>query len=177
MFYVNGAARDSAMCGDTIVFDVPGYAEVWLTQYQNNTLQYDNRYTVPSPPYKLSCPQDVGIFVGKAYELVNGQKGPAITSWTFPVAAPASSIVPPSPYGPVTSTGSRGAPLPEPIAVAPGGAPPTVQVTEQPYIPPIDGGAPAPGPANFMTMFQQMDTTTLLIIGVVAYFLFFRKSR
>lgn|SRR5262249_12903936 len=172
MFYVNGAARDSAICGDTIVFDVPGYAEVWLTQYQNNTLQYDNRYTVPSPPYKLSCPQDVGIFVGKAYEIVNGQKGPAIVSWTFPVAAVPSSIVP-TPGVTTTPPPSGG---PGPTQVLPGGAPPTVQVTEQPYIPPLatDGQQ---GPPTLMSVFQNMDTTTLLLLAAAAYFLFFRKSR
>src|SRR5262249_41921533 len=130
MFYVNGAARDSAICGDTIVFDVPGYAEVWLTQYQNNTLQYDNRYTVPSPPYKLSCPQDVGIFVGKAYEIVNGQKGPAIVSWTFPVAAVPSSVVP-TPVGKTTPPPGGG---PGPTQGLPGGARPGGQGTEQPDI-------------------------------------------
>jgi len=60
----------------------------------------------------------------------------------------------------------------QPTLVQPGAVPPTIQVTEQPYQPPL---STEPEPPSLMSAISNMDTTTLLILGVVAYFLFFKK--
>jgi hypothetical protein len=84
IFYVNGVPKSSANIGDTLYLDIPGYSQIWLTQFQNGGLQYDGPYSLPSQPYLLAA-RDVGTYQGTAYQMINGQKGQQIANWTFVV--------------------------------------------------------------------------------------------
>jgi hypothetical protein len=96
IFYVNGVSKSSANPGDTLYLDIPGYNQIWLTQYQNGALQYDGLYQLPATPYVLAN-RDVGTYQGIAYQVVNGQKGQQIASWTFVVGnTSATQGTPPS---------------------------------------------------------------------------------
>jgi hypothetical protein len=135
IFYVNGVPQSNANPGDTLYLDIPGYRQIWLTQYQNGVLQYDGLYTLPAPPYVLAN-RDVGTYQGIAYEVVNGQKGQQIASWSFVVGnASATQGTPPS-------TGAAATPQAPSNTVAclsglcgPSASPPTSVVTT---------GAPGP---------------------------------
>jgi hypothetical protein len=131
IFYVNGVASFSAVCGQSLALDIPGYSQVWLTQYQNGGLQYDGPYQLPSAPYLLSCQRDVGTYQGSAYQIVNGQKGQLLDSWTFVVNNAAATQGTPTQTGAGVSTGLCLSGLCSPSA-----APPTQAVSS---------GAPGPG--------------------------------
>ena len=90
VFYVNGIQKYSGNIGDSLVFDIPGYTNIWLTQYQNGVLQYDGPEALPTAPLQLTDPPDLGTFQGTAYEVINGQKGAQIASWTFQINPAAS---------------------------------------------------------------------------------------
>src|SRR5262249_23131689 len=128
IFYVNGVAKASANCGDTLYLDVPGYSQIWLTQYQNGGLQFDGPYQLPAQPYLLSCQRDVGTYQGTAYQIVNGQKGQVLDSWTFVVGNTSANQGTPSTTatGPCTAQCLSGLCSPSaapPVAVVPSGSP------------------------------------------------------
>lgn len=100
IFYINGVAANSANVGDTEVFDVPGFNQVWLTQYQNGVLQFDGPYSVPASPYTFLS-RDAGVFSGQVYQLSGGQKGSLIDSFSFTVNGTATA--PTAPNQPVAN--------------------------------------------------------------------------
>jgi hypothetical protein len=73
-------------CGNSIIFDVPGYTLVWLTRSKNGTVDFDGLFRVPIPPYILNCANDVGTYNVTAYAINSDQtKGALIGSTTFTV--------------------------------------------------------------------------------------------
>lgn len=75
----DGQEVSQVPCGTPIIFDVPGYSNVWLFQLQDGRIQYDGPYAVPSPAYAPSCTNDTGHFQAAVYELnPDGTKGAEI---------------------------------------------------------------------------------------------------
>jgi len=69
----NGQPTSVLYVGDTMGFNVPGYTEVWLDQFQNGALQYSGPFTLPMSPYTLQA-RDVGSFSASVYQIKNGKK-------------------------------------------------------------------------------------------------------
>src|SRR4029077_12143715 len=148
VFYVNGVQASSAKIGDTIVFDVPGFQQIWLTQYQNSSLQVDTIEAVPTSPLLLTDPPDVGLFTGVVYEVINGQKGNVLDSYTFlisPKDTGSGQGTPP----PVNNSGALGGSTCS-SGLCTSTPPPPVQVTTVPV--PINSGTvsgtPTPTPSG-----------------------------
>jgi hypothetical protein len=72
---------------------------------------------------------------------------------------------------PATQLVTQPQPAPPPVGIPPGSAPPTIQVTESPYVPPIATGDVTGGAAPPATGPFGMDWTTLILIGVAVWFL------
>lgn len=85
VLYKNGVAVTELTCGDTYVYDVPGYSgtTIWLTQTKNGSSQYDGAYYVPAAPYTSSCNQDEGTY----YSVVKTMAGSLIGQATFTIKA------------------------------------------------------------------------------------------
>lgn len=143
IYYVNGVQKFNAKCGQTIVFDIPGYQQIWLTQYQNGVLVYDGIYNLPAAPYQLKCNDDVGTFQGTAWELINGQKGNVVATWTFQIN-PQDSGPPTGPPTPPQNPCLTGLCTPNnPTNPPPGGGggfSPTVPYVPGPGVSPGGGG-------------------------------------
>lgn len=73
-------------CGQSIVFDVPGYSRVWLSQLKDGVLNFDGPFDVPMPPYILNCSSETGVYEVAVYELNDDDtKGDLIGQSTFTV--------------------------------------------------------------------------------------------
>jgi hypothetical protein len=161
VFYVNGVQKSSAVCGDTIVFAIPGYSQVWMTQYQNGQLQFDGAYNVPAPPYATSCSRDVGTFQGTAWELINGQKGNVLATWTFQItplySVPSGGVPVTSPSVPQTCTTGLCSPS-NPTSPSPGVIN-YVPPSPSPSVPYASGPGVAPGGPGGLSPFGDLPGT------------------
>src|SRR3989344_2007441 len=100
-FYQNGVPQASAVCGDTIAFDVPGIfkgttgsKEIWLGQYKTPVKgptwdwikTYDSTFTIPMSAYQTRCGYDEGTFHNYIYEAVRSgdthKQGSVIMGYT-----------------------------------------------------------------------------------------------
>lgn len=86
-FYnMNKQVINTIACGNSIIFDVPGFSQVWLTRTKNGVQDVNGPYAVPNPPYVLSCSNDVGSYVLTAYTLnADGSKGQILGTTPFTV--------------------------------------------------------------------------------------------
>lgn len=157
IYTVGGQPAPTAVCGEVIGFDVPGYPQAWIIVYQDGRSTFDGPMNLPMSPYALRCPNDVGFFQVAAYEIVNGQRGNVIGQTSIRVTAPSQPIPGQLPPGNTL--------VPSPV---PGSTPP--RMGEPPYI--IEGGVPygptfenEPEPESG---FFGMDSTTLALLALGA---------
>jgi hypothetical protein len=95
LYYLkNGQTVSQFTVGDSMMFNVPGYSEVWLDQTQNGATQFSGVMPLPMGPYTL-LPRDVGSFAATVYEVKNGGKGKLIGSDSATVVAAAAPVVAP----------------------------------------------------------------------------------
>ena len=125
----NGQPTSTYYVGDTMGFNVPGYSQVWLTQVQNGSPQYNGPFNVPMPAYVLQS-RDIGTFQATVYELTpQGKQGKLIGTDSVQVlAAPAQQVAQPTPQTLY--------------------APPTIQATQAPGY--TQGAAPSSGSSSLM---------------------------
>jgi hypothetical protein len=185
----NGQPTSTYYVGETMGFNVPGYSQVWLTQVQNGSPQYNGPFNVPMPPYVLQS-RDIGTFAATVYELTpQGKQGKLIGTDTVQVlATPQTIYAPPTiqttlapayTQGAAPSSGSSSLPsgMSTPSAPAPS---PTVVMS-----------APS-GPIDFSTPYTPIDTGVIqeqpqqagfhvlamfLIAGAGLYFVFGGKRK
>jgi len=83
---MQGQIITSIQCGNSVVFDVPGYSMVWLTRIKNGVQDFDGLYALPVPPYILNCSDDTGSYTLTAYALnPDNTKGVLIGQTNFTV--------------------------------------------------------------------------------------------
>jgi len=188
----NGQPVTTLYVGDVMTFNVPGYNQVWLDQYQNGNLQFSGPMNLPMPPYTLLS-RDVGTFTASVFQLSpSGKRSDSIGTDTVKVVATAlpsqaPTYAPPviqSSLAPAYSNPTAGGGemrLPSGIATpsqpAPGAPGPTM-VVQPPSGPldlsmPIDNGEPlAPVQESGFS-----PLTMVLIAGAAMYFLFSGSKR
>jgi hypothetical protein len=153
VYTVNGQPVSRVSCGQTIGFDVPGYSQAWVIVAQNGQTTFDGPMSLPMPPYRLRCPDDVGDFQVAAYELVNGQRGNVIGATRITVDAEQVQMVP-APNGTPPPMGQPLYAQPPQIIETIGGGGPPLQFEDEP--------APEPG------FFASMDLTTVALLAIGA---------
>jgi hypothetical protein len=85
-FNMSKQAISTIVCGNSIIFDVPGQSMIWLDGTKNDIQDTSGPYAVPAAPYILNCSSDVGTYVRTAYELnPDGTKGALLGTTTFTV--------------------------------------------------------------------------------------------
>lgn len=78
----------SIACGNSVIFDCPGYSMIWLTRTKNGVQDVNGPYAVPMPPYIMNCATDVGSYVLTAYQLTAANtQGALLGSVSFTVTA------------------------------------------------------------------------------------------
>ena len=78
---VNGRIITEVLCGQPVVFSVPGYENntVWLSQLKDGQLHFDGPYPGYPGPYTMKCATDPGYYQTAVYELMpDGTKGQLI---------------------------------------------------------------------------------------------------
>lgn len=76
----------SIQCGNSVIFDCPGYSTIWLVRTKNGVQDFSGLYTVPAPPYIMNCSTDPGTYTLTAYAVAaNGLQGALLGSTTFTV--------------------------------------------------------------------------------------------
>lgn len=184
-YFKNGQPATVLYVGDTMSFNVPGYSQVWLDQYQNGALQYSGPMSLPMPPYTLQA-RDAGSFTASVYKLSPaGKKSDSIGSdqiqvLTQPAAQPTAQVLyaPPTinatqapTYANPTGGGSGGGTQLLPTGVATPSAPAPATVLFAPT-------GPAPNWSDVPQETQQTPATQeagfsplgmALILGVAAF--------
>jgi|SRR5215470_4298011 len=157
VYTVNGQPVSDAVCGDVIEFDVPGYSTAWVIVAKDGNIQFNDIMSLPMPPYKLKCPDDVGLFTVSANLITpQGGRGNVIGATRLNVTAQPTVVYTP-PYVPV--------PPPTP--------PPVGQPPYTPQTPPVDIGTGPPiqfvePETQQASIFGGMDFTTIALIGLAA---------
>lgn len=108
VFYKGSFPVTKVICGDTYTFDVPGYTNIWLKEWKNGSLVYNNTYSVPSV-YTSVCGQDEGTYSIEAYMVGGFAVGPGdpLGSTTFIIdSKPTSSNTTTPPDSPKQGTAS-----------------------------------------------------------------------
>jgi hypothetical protein len=157
VYTVSGQPVSEAACGEVIEFDVPGYSTAWVIVEQNGRVTFNDIMSLPMPPYRLKCPDDVGMFTVSANTITaQGGRGNVIGATRLNVTAAATGPNTTPPYIPV--------PPPTP--------PPVGQPPYTPPLPPVDiGGGP---PIQFVPPVEEqgilggLDLTTIALFGLAA---------
>lgn len=64
-----GSVVNTIQCGNSVIFDVPGYTLVWLVRTKNGVQDFSGPYAVPAPAYVMNCSTDVGSYTLTAYTI------------------------------------------------------------------------------------------------------------
>lgn len=68
----NGNVISTIACGQSYIFDVPGYSSVHLVLTKNGLPDFDGGFNVPMAPYLANCMTDPGTYVATAYDQSSG---------------------------------------------------------------------------------------------------------
>lgn len=104
VFYKGSFPVSVVICGDTYTFDAPGHTSIWLKEWKNNSLVYNNSYSVPSV-YTSVCGQDEGTYSVEAYTIGPFGVGPGDPLGSTTLRIDSKPVVSEAPKpGPISTT-------------------------------------------------------------------------